>query len=98
MVWRGIAAIDPLPTIDYYDRLFFDQHQRRRSIVEEDDNQRLDCSYDELLDVVGALRHRADVFDSLRTLVPRPEYKALSVGLSNAYFRSLGLPSLFDTC
>jgi RNA-directed DNA polymerase len=24
--------------------------------------------------------------------------KALSVGLSNAYFRSLGLPSLFDNC
>ncbi len=24
--------------------------------------------------------------------------KALSVGLSNAYFRSLGLPSLFENC
>jgi hypothetical protein len=24
--------------------------------------------------------------------------KALSVGLSNAYFRSLGLPSLFEHC
>jgi RNA-directed DNA polymerase len=24
--------------------------------------------------------------------------KALSVGLSNAYFKSLGLPSLFDEC
>jgi hypothetical protein len=31
---------------------------------------RFDCSYDELLDVVAALRHRADVFDSLRTLAP----------------------------
>jgi hypothetical protein len=35
---------------------------------------RFDCSYDELLDVVGALRHRADVFESLRTLAPGPEY------------------------
>ena len=35
---------------------------------------RFDCSYDELLDVAGALRHRADVFDSLRTLAPGPEY------------------------
>jgi len=24
--------------------------------------------------------------------------KALSIGLSNAYFRSLGLPSLFEKC
>jgi hypothetical protein len=34
---------------------------------------RFDCSHDELLDVVGALRNRADVFDSLRTLAPGPE-------------------------
>jgi hypothetical protein len=37
---------------------------------------RFDCSYDELLDVVGALRHRADVFDSIRTLARGPEYWA----------------------
>ena len=27
-----------------------------------------------------------------------PEVRALSVGLSNAYFKSLGLPSLFEAC